>query len=394
MANIIDYLHWRGDLSFTQSGVNEVDNILFVFLSFLDFHEIVPSDPADGDILLRDAVHMCFERTADAPPYYGAIMPNKDIHRMAKLMAKSNRFGHVRVTGYINEINEETEAQFSTYTAFLDDGSIFISFKGTDDTLVGWKEDLNMSVSKEIPGQRHAVEYLTKIASMFKGKIRVGGHSKGGNLAVYAAAKCDPSIQRRIARVYNNDGPGFSSEFIESEGYQNIKPKILKLIPQESLVGLLLANDDHFSIVCSSKSGVLQHNSFLWEVRGRHFVRRQELAHKSIELSKTVNAWINEKDEETRKEIIEAIYELFTASEAKTLTELGQKKTALLSALKKIDPQKRELVFKSVTQLIGEIIKSGRQKKKINNEETAETIDEKAFKSETSNDVIGSEEKT
>jgi len=387
MANIIDYLHWRGDLSFTQSGVNEVDNILFVFLSFLNFEGIVPSDPENGDILLRDAVHLCFEREADAPPYYGAIMPNKDIHRMARLMARSNRFGHASVTGYINEVNTETEAQFSAYTAFLDDGSIFISFKGTDDTLIGWKEDLNMSISKEIPGQRHAVEYLAKIASMFKGKIRIGGHSKGGNLAVYAAAKCDPSIQKRIARVYNNDGPGFSAEFLESEGYQNIKPKILKLIPQESVVGLLLANDDHFSVVLSSRSGVLQHNSFLWEVRGRHFIRRPALAQKSIELGKTLNAWINEKDENTRKEVIEALYEILTASEAKTLTDISQNKAALLSAMKKIDPQKRELVFKTVTQLIGEIIKSGRQKKKANNEENSEIITEN--NNEVNNDERG-----
>jgi len=387
MANIIDYLHWRGDLSFTQSGVNEVDNILFVFLSFLNFEGIVPNDPAEGDILLRDAVHLCFERTSDAPPYYGVIMPNKDIHRMARLMARSNRFGHVKITGYINEINTETEAQFSTYTALLDDGSIFISFKGTDDTLVGWKEDLNMSVSKEIPGQRHALEYLNKVAETFNGKIRIGGHSKGGNLAVYAAAKCHPSIQKRIVRVYNNDGPGFSAEFIESEGYQNIKPKILKLIPQESIVGLLLTNDDHFSVVLSSKSGVFQHNSFLWEIRGRHFIRRPALAQKSIELSKTINTWINEKDEETRKEIIEALYEILTASDARTLTDISNNKTALLSSLKKIDPQKRELVFKTVTQLVGEIIKSGRQRKKTNNEEKS-SQEIAVINNETNNDFI------
>jgi len=375
MANIIDYLHWRGDLSFTQSGVNEVDNILFVFLSFLDFKGIVPSDPMEGSITLRDAVELCFDRTADAPPYYGAIMPNKDIHQMARLMARSTRFGNVRVTGYINEINQETEAQFATYTAILDDGSVFVSFKGTDDTIVGWKEDLNMSVTDEIPGQRHAREYLAYVASMFDGKIRVGGHSKGGNLAVYAAAKSEPDVQKRIVRVYNNDGPGFSEKFLGSEGYQTIKPKVLKLIPQESVVGLLLTNDEHFSVVQSAKSGVLQHNSFLWEVRGRHFVRRRELVKKSVELSRTVNSWINDKDEDTRKQIIEAVYEMLTAADAKTLTDISNNKAAMLKAMKKIDPQKRELVFKTVMELIKEIVKTGAPAKKKKAEELKETVD-------------------
>ena len=221
-----------------------------------------------------------------------------------------------------------------------------------------------MSFSDEIPGQKRAVEYLEHVANTFDGNIRVGGHSKGGNLAVYSAAKCSPEIQDRISRIYNNDGPGFSKAFLESEGYINVIARILKLVPQESVVGMLLGNDSNFTVVYSKKSGVVQHNSYLWEVRGRHFVRRSELAQKSVELSKTLNSWINEKDEKTRKEIIEAVYEILTVTDAKTLTDISNNKTAMLKAMKKIDPHKRDLVLRTVMELIKEIVISGVPSKK------------------------------
>ncbi len=395
MANVMDYLNWRGDLSFKQSGVNEVDNILFVFLCFLDFDGIVPSDPREGSILLSDAVKQHFESHADAKPYYGALMPNEDIIRMARLMAKSNRFGNARLTAYVNEIGHENEneTQFSAYTAMLDDGSIFISFKGTDDTLAGWKEDLNMAFNAEVSGQRRSVEYLTDIAANIEGKIRIGGHSKGGNFAVYAASKCTSEVQARISRVYNNDGPGFSKEFFESEGYLNIKQKVLKLIPQESVVGLLLTNDEHFTVIHSAKSGVVQHNSYLWAVRGRHFVRRNGLEKKSIELSNTINAWIEDKDYETRRLVIEAVYEMMTASSAETLTDIAKNRLALLKSLKKVDPQKKDMVFKVVLELVGDIIKSTGPAKQLSKKKSAKSIVQNNEIIENKENIEGEEEK-
>ena len=297
MGTLFDYLDWRGDLRFSEAPINEIDSLIFTQLSYVSFDGIVPSEFDATPISLRDAVRLYLRRHKGEAAYLGRIVPSAIVSLAAKA-AKTQRYANVKMLAYTNHIDEKTQTQFSAITFLPQNAPSYVAYRGTDDTLVGWKEDLKMSVSKEIPGQRHALEYLNKVAETFNGKIRIGGHSKGGNLAVYAAAKCHPSIQKRIVRVYNNDGPGFSAEFIESEGYQNIKPKILKLIPQESIVGLLLTNDDHFSVVLSSKSGVFQHNSFLWEIRGRHFIRRPALAQKSIELSKTINTWINEKDEE------------------------------------------------------------------------------------------------
>ncbi len=357
MANLIDYLHWRGDLSFAQSALNEVDSVLFVFLAYFDLDGIIPVDPERERITLREAIRLEREHHVDKPYYGGAIVPSADIQLMARLMSKSNRFANVRVTGFVNQINEDDQEQFSAYTALLDDGSVFVSFRGTDDTLVGWKEDMNMSFADEIPGQRSAVEYLNRIGRVTDGGIRIGGHSKGGNLAVYAAARCAPEVQDRIIRVYNNDGPGFSNGFLESEGYQRIKERVLKLVPQESVVGMLLGNDDHYTVIRSAKSGVLQHNCYLWEVRGRHFVRHGTLTKKSLELSRVLNGWITDKDEETRRELCDSFYEILTASEAKTLTDLSRDRAALLRAMVKIDPKKRDMVLRAIAELFGEVIR-------------------------------------
>ncbi len=357
MANLIDYLHWRGDLSFAQSAPNEVDSVLFVFLAYYDLDGIIPVDPERERITLREAILLEREHHVDVPYYGGAIIPTADIQLMSRLMSKSNRFAGVRVTGLVNEINEDNQEQFAAYTALLDDGSVFISFKGTDDTLVGWKEDFNMSFTDEIPGQRRAVEYLNRIGRVTDGGIRIGGHSKGGNLAVYAAARCAPEVQERIIRVYNNDGPGFSKEFFESEGYLKIKDRVLKLVPQESVVGMLLGNDDNYTVIKSSGSGVFQHNAYLWEVRGRHFVRHGTLTKRSIELSRVLNGWLSDKDQSTRKELFDTLYEILTASDAKTLTDLTRDRAALLRAMVKIEPKKRDMVFRAMMELFGEVIR-------------------------------------
>lgn len=356
MANVIDYIEWRGDLTFTQSPLNEIDNVLFVFLTFIDFDGIVPSK-LEGHIQLKEAVKRYFSNLKENTAYYGAIMPNRDIENMAKQMAKSNRFANVKLTGYVNEVCEDSEKQFSAYTAILNDGSIFVSFKGTDDSLVGWKEDMNMALSPTTPGQLRAVDYLDSVSdSIRNGKIRVGGHSKGGNFSVYAAACCKPETQRRIARVYNNDGPGFSKKFLESESYLKIKPLVLKLVPQESIIGMMLGNDDNYTVVNSRKTGVVQHNCFLWDVKGRHFVRRSELTRNSLETSRILNKWIEEKDIETRKALVEAAYEILTSSNAKTLTDIAKDRTLILRSLAKIDPKKREMVLSAIMNLLKELL--------------------------------------
>ncbi len=380
MANMNDYLLWRGDLTFVQSGVNEVDAALLSFVSFLNMRGIISDGLLpDQGIALADAVDLFFRKRDDIKKSYGAIIPGADIRRTVTLMAKSRRFRDAKLYGYVNQLNYDRQEQFSAYTAVLNDGTVFVVFKGTDDTLVGWKEDLNMAFSDEVPCQKSAVGYLNQVGQAFPAStVRIGGHSKGGNLAVYAAARCGSDIRDRISRVYNNDGPGFSAGFLESEPYLAIKDRVLKLVPQESIVGMLLTNDGNFSVISSEGSGVVQHNCYLWQVRGRHFIRRSEMTKKATEMSRALNEWINEKDLDTRRAITDAIYDIATADNAHTLTDFNTDKLLLWRSLTKIEPAKRELVFRELTQLIRKLIRSGmfpnikQDQKNINDKEVNE----------------------
>ena len=360
MPNMNDYLVWRGDLTFDQSGFNEVDGALLVFISYLNMEGIIPEAVGGEGIKLSDAVKTFFDVRNDIKKSYCAIIAGEDIRKMVTLMAKSRRFHDAKLSGYVNRLSYEDQEQFAAFTAEMNDGTVFIAFKGTDDTLVGWKEDFNMASSDEVPCQKSAVLYLKRIGKAFPdSRLRVGGHSKGGNLAVYASAKCDPSVKKRIVRVYNNDGPGFSGGFLQSPEYLEIRDRVLKLVPQESVVGMLLTNDDNFSVISSEKSGVTQHNCYLWQVRGRHFIRRSGLTKQASELSRAVNAWIEDKDMATRRAITDAIYDILTSDNAHTLTDFASDRFLLWKSLARIEPEKRELVFREIRKLIGYLIKSG-----------------------------------
>ncbi len=357
MPNMIDYIDWRGDLTFEQSRLNEVDNVLLVFFSFLDLRDIVSDTPGKDCITLRDAANIYFDRIKDQKISYGAVIPTKEIHEMARKMAASVRFGGILLSGYVDKLDLEKQEQFAAYTSLLDDGSAFVAFRGTDDTLVGWKEDLDLTFESETRAQKSAVEYLAKVAERLIGPIRLGGHSKGGNLAVYAAAKSQFSIRHRIYRIYNNDGPGFTKDFIESEGYTDIKPRIVKLVPQDSVIGMMLYNDDNYTVVKSARNGIDQHNSYLWQVTGKRFLRVNRISDKTAILNSTLNKWLEDKDIETRRELFEAVYEIMTAANAKTLTDFSKDKLLLIRSIKMIEPQKRDMVFRALSQLVADIIR-------------------------------------
>ncbi|MBE6600529.1 MAG: DUF2974 domain-containing protein [Ruminococcaceae bacterium] len=357
MPNIIDYIDWRGDLTFEQSRLNEVDNALLVFFSFLDMKGIVPSEPGEKGITLREATEKYFERIDGQKISFGAVIPTNEIHTMAKKMAASVRFGSAMLSGFTDKIDLEAEEQFAAYTAKFDDGSIFISFRGTDDTLVGWKEDLNMSFTEETSGQKSAVEYLFKVSKSMEGPIRLGGHSKGGNLAVYSAAQSPYSVRQRIFRIYNNDGPGFAKGFLESEGYADIKRRIVKLVPQDSVIGMMLYNDDNYTVIKSARSGIDQHNTYLWQVQGKRFLRVGKLTQKTVILNNTLNRWLEDKDMDTRRELCSAVYEIMTAANAKTLTDFSKDKLLLIRSVSKIEPQKRDMVFRALSELVTMLVR-------------------------------------
>ena len=263
MANIFDYIQWR-DLSIEKVEFNEIDNLILARLSYFPLDGVVNGEE---EISITEAYEK-YEKLENK----GRILQQEDT-TLFPILAKSTRFGKMKLTNYINKIDPKQEKQFSAVTILMPDNTIYVAYRGTDNTIVGWKEDFNMSFSELVPAQTDAANYLNNIAYKYKNNIRVGGHSKGGNLAVYAAAFCDTEIQDRIINVYNNDGPGFCDKIINSKQYQNIIKKVHTYIPQSSIIGRLLNHQEEITILKSTQTGIMQHDLYTWQVLGGEFVK-------------------------------------------------------------------------------------------------------------------------
>lgn len=353
MANILDYIDWRGDLPMEVSPVNEVDVLILSELAYLDFSNIISSDMEAEPVTICDAVTRYFEEHEDQDLSLGLILPSA-IFDMAKRMANSPRFKDLPMWGYVNDIDMSTEIQFSAVCIDINRKTTFVSYRGTDDTLIGWKEDFNMALSPEIPAQYTAVDYVNRVARHTRNKLILGGHSKGGNLAVYAAAKCSARTRKRLINAYSYDGPGFTKGFLSTTDYRTIQNRVVSIVPQDSIVGMLLEHLEDHIIVASSSRGLLQHDGYTWQVIGSQFVRSQGLSEESILINRTVNAWLASMDDDQKRQFTDAFFDILFSSDATTLDEINRDKRKFLRAMANVDSSKRKFVNDKLAALFRE----------------------------------------
>ena len=351
MANIFDYLKWRSDVPFSVDPFGEVDNLVLAELAYTDFGGIVPS--GGEEISLLDAHSEFFKKHSREE-----ILTKTSFTARAPLlmdeMVLGARFGNIRLSHYINEIDRSKDSQFSAVTVRLDDGTLYISFRGTDGTIVGWKEDFNLSYISETESQRKAVAYLNRIAPVFSGDIRVGGHSKGGNFAIYAAAFCEDRFKSRIINIYSNDAPGFRKDVAAAPQYISILPKIVSIVPESSVIGLLLSSVATHRVVRSDASGIFQHDGFSWQVSKNRF-ETSKLSDMAIFIEKTLGAWLSEMDDEARKSLTSSVFSLFEATgmdKFSSMTEQKWKSTeAIISSIYGLPKEKRRELISLLNQL-------------------------------------------
>ena len=349
MSNFLDYLDWRGDLPLTRDGFNEVDNLILSEIAYADLRGIVPAQGESGEITLREAAARYEAEGRDQS--HMATDPKALLLRAGK----SERFGTARLSAFVDKVDVAEQLQFAAVTAALSDGSVFVSYRGTDNTIVGWREDFNISVLTETPGQGLAVDYLNAAAALHPGFLRVGGHSKGGNLAFYAAAFCDSSVKSRILSVYSNDGPGFRRDVTERALYREIFPKLKKILPEESIIGLLLTAGEARTVIKSSAEGGQQHNPYTWQVEANHFVYAEKLSTASLLLDEALDRWVDTLGDAQRQNLVTAIFDSLEASGASTLTELNANKllsyNAVLRAVRALDPALQRDVLETMKKL-------------------------------------------
>lgn len=354
MSNIIDYIKWRGDLNFSKSEFNEIDSLILNRFSYLPLDNLI-NEEEQVDVKSLSKRFSKFKKEK-------LNILWKEDEELFKIIGKSKRFSDIIAYKYINKIVPEKESQFSAITLFLPDDTIYISFRGTDNTLVGWKENFNMSYKSHIPSQIYAKEYVQKIAEQFPNKkIRIGGHSKGGNLAIYSAVFVDDKIKDRIIKVYNNDGPGFRKEIVNTYQYEKIIDKVVTYIPQDSIFGMLLEHKEKFVIVKSIEKGFMEHDIYSWEVLGTDFVVLKEATKQCKFIDKTITNWLENLDLQTREQVIDIVYEILSATKVVNINEFRtsvmSKANIILSSYKQLDLDNKKMVTATLNELL-EIIKN------------------------------------
>ena len=351
MENIIDYVKEWGKYSLNEKPFNEVDSLVLCQMVYFNYKEFVPGfEESNVPVCIQSIyVHPDRDRILDD---YWYRENNKELFASA---AQSRRFGNLKMNYYVNIINEETQTQFSAMTYILEDKNAYIAYRGTDATIVGWKEDLNLAFSKPLHSQQLAVEYMDRVAGYIGGSFYAGGHSKGGNLAVYAAMNCKPETRESLLKVFNNDGPGFRPEIRQLGHYEAIAGRIMKFIPRSSLVGTILEDQDDYELIESKGVGMLQHNAYSWKIEDGAFLRAKSMKSGKLLRDAALNEWILSLSDSEIHAFVDTLYDVVAASEASNVFEFGadwKKCTqSVFEAAKELDETTRKSIAKIIRSL-------------------------------------------
>ena len=362
MPNLFDYLTWRGDLSLEQVPLGPVDALILTAVCYVDFEGFVPSGP-EQTVTLRQAA-ACFLSLSREEQLL-RIRSRTDLELLERL-SKSPRFAQLYISSYEDRLEEESELQFSAMAFSLGRQGTFLAYRGTDNSLVGWKEDFNMSFQDSVPAQWMARDYLERCAGWFPGPLILGGHSKGGNLAVFAASMCRPQLRARIKSVYTHDGPGFTDLVMEQEGYRQLLPRIRNFVPESSVVGMLLEHQEPYIVVKSRSIGVFQHDPYSWEVLGSDFIRLEDVSEGSRMLDQTLKNWLAGLSAEERSHFVDTIYDMLQTTQADRIQELVKPKNLyqILQAIKNESGENRRQVAAALGQLVKTAVQTIKETRK------------------------------
>lgn len=344
MSNINDYLTWRGDVSITkETPFNEIDSMIMARFSYLTF----------------DKIEMNEEETIKTISSKMKKLKNEEFHfngdkELITKLGQSTRFKNMKVTDYVKNNERENEKQFAGIVVHTGKNEIYVSYIGTDDSIYGWKEDFNLAFMENIPCQIEGKNYLKNISEKYRDKkIRIGGHSKGGNVAIYSAITADKEVKDRIIKVYNYDGPGFREDFINKYEEDSIIDKIETYFPQDSIIGRILNHKEKCSIIYSIEKGLMQHDLYSWQVQATKPVYEKKLTKESEIMNIAVTTWLEKTTDEQRKIFFDTIFDLLYSTEANTFGDISNNISKSLSAIHK----KYSKVSKEDKQMIINVVK-------------------------------------
>lgn len=394
MANILDYVK-NNKKTFDQMQFNEVDSLVLSAASYIkipqslldelqnekNIYNKTPKninleeysyDNSDMDSVYKYS-HFKFTfrdllRSEDYEYMLDNVWSPDDMRELLIELASSPRFRNLVLTQYVSHTDENSQKQFAAISFLhspIDKNNgkkifLYTAFRGTDSTFVGWKEDFNMAFQLPVPAQIEAEVYLKNIYSIFSDcDLFIGGHSKGGNLAVYSASKLItdiPTSSKNIRSVYSHDGPGFISSFLLSDEFKNISPLIRKTVPQSSAIGMLLEDQENYTVVKSDGFGFWQHNFFKWKVKDCQFEISDKITKGAEIFDKSINSWLGSYSYEEREYFIDTIYSIFSNTDIKTVKELkGNLKENIPKITRKaknLTEKEKEIIYSTITSLL------------------------------------------
>ena len=356
MKNMLDYIKEFGHVSFEERAFSEIDALVLTELEYLPLEKVVPSDENGENFVTVKEIAEYMQEHKQELFDENPMMITQERHEVSQVIADAPRFQSLKFFGVVSVWDKDTTKQFAAVTVEVEPSVRLVVFRGTDETLIGWKEDFLMTYSPLVAAQTDAKEYLAKQASLWGGDLMISGHSKGGNLAIYAAATQEEDVQLRIVDIFCFDSPGLYRSVLETKGYQNIVPLAMRYIPQDSLVGLMLESEVPYVIVKSNASGAMQHSAMTWEIEDGQFIKMEKLTKNSQLNDQTFKKWTESVSDEELELFWNVFFELLFSVGIDTVNDLyGQFMhyvQEFLKAAGEMDEEKRELLTRIALLLV------------------------------------------
>ena len=350
MGNLITYVQQYGAQTFEDKSLTDIDVLVLTEIAYLPFDEIVPKSFDITEAISLDQLGKEFETIKEKEHENNPFMITSERIELLEVVSKSQRYKEIKVFGFMNDIDDERTKQFAAVCYQWEEENRWIIFRGTDETLIGWKEDFMMTYSDLIPAQTDAIEYLKKQAATFSGTLNVSGHSKGGNLSLYASAMQEEDIQNRIQQIYCWDAPGVHRSILGTEGYQRVVSKAKRYIPQDSIVGMMLESQVPYQIIESQGSGISQHSALMWNIEEDHFVELTELTKNSQLTDQTFKQWTEVVSHEDLKLFFDTFFELIFQMGVETVNDVYYNFRMYMQKFfekaYQMDPEKREVLLR------------------------------------------------
>lgn len=354
MGTIDHYLKEYGKYTFLEEEFNEIDAVILSLISYVDLLDIVPGIKK-GKILLKDAALQYFKSHSKKEIDHNMLSVKNATYLLEKL-ANTNRYQNLYLCNYHYEVT--FDMQFGAMCILLPDKSVYVSFEGTDSYVSGWKEDFMFSYMFPTNAQKEAIHYLNQVVGLFSPKVYVGGHSKGGNLAMVASMYCKSIARHKIKKVFNFDGPGLRKKEFESREYERMASKLVTYVPKSCLVGMLLRHTDNYIVVDSKNKSLMQHDATSWIINGNQF-KRTEISEFSKKVEKGVINWLEKLDDKKREKFITSLFTILNKAEIHDLNEFRKAKInsmiKILKETKNVDKETRSMIMTCLKDLYTEL---------------------------------------